>query len=116
MSDVSEPQSAAEQLDADKLPGDQDDPTAGGAYPPDRPLAVDDYGTTPAEERTPEPLDEWVEREMPEDSTAADDPLAPENSPAVSAEEAAMHLTDPPPMGEPGDGYIDPEESSNAGR
>ncbi len=109
MSDPSDTQSTAEQLDADKLPGDQDDPTAGGAYPPDRPLAVDDYGTTPAEARTTEPLEERVQRELPDDAAAADDPLSDINSPAMSAEEAAMHHTDPPPMGEPGGGYFDPD-------
>lgn len=109
MTDASEFPSTAEHLDADKLPGDQDDPTAGGAYPPDEPLAVDDYGTTPAEDRIDEPIAERVEREVPENATAADDPLSPENNPARSAEEAAMHPTDPPPMGEPGGGYFDPD-------
>jgi hypothetical protein len=38
------------------------------AYPPERPLGVDQYGTTPAEERTDEPLEERVRREEPDAS------------------------------------------------
>lgn len=112
MSDSDIPRTT-DALDADKLPGDYDDPTAGGAYPPDKPLAVDGYGTTPAEARISEPIAERVEREVPEDATAADDPLSDENSPARSAEEVAMNPTDPPPMGEPGGGYFDPDEPAD---
>ncbi|MEY2452602.1 MAG: hypothetical protein QOD92_2176 [Acidimicrobiaceae bacterium] len=53
---VDDPQDEAEALDDDEL-------TGGREYPPERPLAVEDYGTTAAEERVPEPLDEFVKRE-----------------------------------------------------
>lgn len=43
--------------------------------PGDRPVGVDDYGTTPEEERENEPLDGRLNREMP-DPTQAADPVA----------------------------------------
>ncbi|MEY2447001.1 MAG: hypothetical protein QOH79_477 [Acidimicrobiaceae bacterium] len=52
-----DPQDQAEALDEDELAGE-------GEYPPERLLGADDYGTTPAEERVPEPLDEFVKREQ----------------------------------------------------
>jgi hypothetical protein len=56
---VDDPQDEAEALDEEELIGERE-------YPPDRPLAVEDYGVTPAEERVPEPLDEFVKREVPD--------------------------------------------------
>jgi hypothetical protein len=53
----------SESLDDDKLSVD---------FPPDEPMAVDDYGTTPQEQRVPEPIDERVEREQPETETAGE--------------------------------------------
>ena len=50
-------QDRAEHLDEDELAGD---------FPPERPLGVEDYGTTPQEERVPEPLYERVKREEPD--------------------------------------------------
>jgi hypothetical protein len=44
----------SELLDEDALPPE---------YPPDRPLGVNQYGTTPQEERVDEPIDERVRRE-----------------------------------------------------
>lgn len=38
------------------------------AFPPERPLGVDQYGTTAAEERIDEPLEERVRREEPDPS------------------------------------------------
>jgi hypothetical protein len=52
-----DPQDEAEALDDDELVGERD-------FPPERPLAVEDYGTTPAEERVPEPLEEFVKRDQ----------------------------------------------------
>jgi hypothetical protein len=52
-----DPQDEAEALDEDELSGQRE-------YPPERLLGADDYGTTPAEERVPEPLDEFVKREQ----------------------------------------------------
>jgi hypothetical protein len=88
-------QEQAEALDDDKLPAE---------YPPEQPLAVDDYGTTPAEEHVTEPLAERVRREEPDfgDPAAArlviDDPAVEpdastsERTGAAPAEEAAMHV------------------------
>lgn len=47
----------SELLDDDVLPPE---------YPPDRPLGVDEYGTTWQEERVDEPLEERVRREEPD--------------------------------------------------
>ena len=148
MSDASDDANYAELLDDDKLPP---------AYPPDEPLAVDEYGVTAAEEAVQEPLAERVAREEPDVVPAAEDPpygdpvgalVAPESAvdeldvtaeevahevtgaerPALDdgdlafgdsttrdvaqerfdarpAEEDAMHVTPPPPMGD-GDDYV----------
>ncbi len=53
----SDSQDEAEALDSDKL---------GDVYPPDRPLGVDQYGTTAAEERVDEPLEERIARDRPD--------------------------------------------------
>jgi hypothetical protein len=50
----------SEVLDDDKLVSD---------FPPDQPLASNDYGVTPAQQRIPEPIDERVRREKPESAT-----------------------------------------------
>jgi hypothetical protein len=54
---IDDPQDEAEALDEDELVGARE-------FPPERPVAVEDYGTTPAEERVPEPLEEFVKREQ----------------------------------------------------
>lgn len=55
---TSDSQSQAEGLDDDRIAGD---------YPPDQPLGAEDYGSTAAEERIDEPLEERVWREEPEE-------------------------------------------------
>jgi hypothetical protein len=55
----------SELLDEDALPAE---------YPPDRPLGVNQYGTTPQEERVDEPLEERIRREEPEER-AGDRPV-----------------------------------------
>src|SRR5947199_209332 len=57
-------QDLAEQLDEDKVDGE---------YPPDRPLGVDTYGTTAAEERVGEPLVEAMAREEPDERWSTGD-------------------------------------------
>jgi hypothetical protein len=153
MSDFSDDPNLSEQLDDDKLPPE---------YPPDRPLGVDQYGITPAEEEVDEPLWERVKREVPDvqpreddseygqpvsvlvepdqgmiDADDEPDAVASESGMPIgelpidaddiafgddtlrdvaqeregtdlSAEEAAMHITAPPPMGD-GDGYLEDE-------
>src|SRR5205807_1943165 len=61
-------QTKAEALDEDELDGE--------TMPPDEPFGVDDYGTTAAEERYGEPLDEFIQREEPE-GVEADDGSTP---------------------------------------
>lgn len=185
MTDIGDQQNRAEALDEDVVSDEYDDPTGALAYPPDRPVGVREYGTTPAEERIPEALDERVRRDTHDpledvtepsdaeltsieseeidnelvateeaaeelsalDDTALDDldgsgePVGRLVEPAdddgewiedvepdavahavledqvdLSAEEVAIHITDDPPFGRLGDGYItvDNDEDSNA--
>jgi hypothetical protein len=168
MTDARDEQDEAEAFDPDLLASDAesyDDPER--LYPPDRPLGATSYGTTPAEERVPEPLEERIRREVPDPLDEIDEPDPEEliaieaeellgddgfddSSDAIdvdeeiarevavgrlvgphadddaedveddeadavalrvfeddlSAEEEAVHLTDDPPFGEPGDGYL----------
>lgn len=60
---MSDPQDSAEALDADKIDDAGDDGAIPEVYPPDRPIGVGSWGTTAEEERRPEPLAEFVERE-----------------------------------------------------
>jgi hypothetical protein len=104
-----DPQDEAEALDEDELAGASE-------YPPERLLGADDYGTTPAEERVPEPLDEFAKREQPDrlrpnraepplliDPESAegleDDEIEPdfatELEAPLPAEEAAIHIIKP---------------------
>lgn len=66
-------QDKAEALDDDML---------GGDLSPNAPLGVEDFGTTPAEERYGEPLDERVRREQPDVTIAVDDPVVLPAGPA----------------------------------
>jgi hypothetical protein len=59
-------QDRAEALDDDKL---------GTEVPPESPLGVEDYGTTAAEERYDEPLEERLRREEPDDPPVDDAPI-----------------------------------------
>ncbi len=59
---TSDSQDMAEMLDSDKI-GGPDDTDLEPDYPPERPMGVDQYGTSPAEEQIPEPLDQRVLRE-----------------------------------------------------
>ncbi|QYG91481.1 hypothetical protein HC251_02865 [Iamia sp. SCSIO 61187] len=90
-------QQRAEALDDDKL---------GAEVPPEEPLGVEEYGTTPAEEAWDEPLEERIAREEPDvpvgdhergepsDPTLSD--VAQEREGAVPAEEAALHVVEDP--------------------
>lgn len=124
---MSDSQDRAEALDDDKLADTSTTPVEDLEYPPDEPMGVDAYGTTAAEERWDEPIDERVGREEPEDGPIGDgmrlvDPdegaagddepdavATAEDASDLSAEEAAIHLTESPPMGD-GDGYLDGED------
>ncbi|HEV7886298.1 MAG TPA: DUF5709 domain-containing protein [Acidimicrobiales bacterium] len=103
----------------DNPPGISGDNDIEGEFPPgDRPRASTDWGTTAREERMDEPLADRVRREVPDRVRAGDEPVgrlvAPDegmidvdDEPAeiatmtgddagLSAEEAAMHITDSP--------------------
>ena len=123
---MSDPQDRAEALDDDKI-SPTDRPVEELDYPPEEPMAVEDYGTTAVEEQVDEPLEERIAREVP-DGAPVDEPVgrlvepgedeigAPdEEADAVarladdgdlSAEEAAVHETTPPPMDDD-DGSVD---------
>jgi hypothetical protein len=109
MTDSQHGQAGAEATDDEKLDGE---------YPPDRPLAVEDYGTTGAEQRIEEPLTERVAREEPDDLGAAGDVGDPfagepatEREAPTPAEVDAIHRTEPPPYRER-DSYVDDDDSS----
>lgn len=130
-----EPQDVAEALDDETTAGDDRGADDELTYvPPDEPLVVDRAGDESRPDQVAETLAERVSREEPEvwagagyddadevgslvgdagaldvesqlvaaqaDRAVVDDDLAP-------AEEAALHLTDDPPMLPLGDGYLD---------
>lgn len=64
------------------------------ALPGDRPLGVDEYGTTAEEQREGEPLGDRLAREEPEPEVAADDPDAPYPAWASEAEPAGRPVED----------------------
>lgn len=82
---ITDSQDIAELLDSDKLPGGPDDPDLEPIYPLDRPLGIDQYGLTAAEEEVEEPFDERVLRDEP-------DPLAVELDGATPSQQAATGL------------------------
>lgn len=63
---MSDPQDTAEALDSDKIDDNVDDEAVPEVYPPDRPMGVGAWGTTAEEERRPEPLADFVQREEPD--------------------------------------------------
>jgi hypothetical protein len=86
-------QNRAEGLDEDKI---------GGDFPPEEPLGADEYGTTAAEERWDEPLEERIAREQPDvlpgDPVVEDDEVddtfddaVQEHEAPIPAEEDAIH-------------------------
>jgi hypothetical protein len=125
MSDLEAPdpdsQDEAEALDVEEISDDADDPEGDLTYPPDHLVGVNQYGITEGEERVDEPLEERISRETPEvfDSLEGEDGTRPvpfdtadpevgrlleeeddldaiaADQPDLSAEESAVHLTDP---------------------
>jgi hypothetical protein len=102
MSMSGDSQDRAEALDTDKLPTDSDDIDAEPEYPLDELLGADEFGVRPAEERFGEPIDERVERELPDplvislDDSEGDMEPSDEDLAAVEAslEEDTLDLTD----------------------
>lgn len=104
----------SERLDDDKLPAD---------FPPDEPLASNDYGVTPQEQRVPEPLDERVRREKPEtalvgeaDGTgrlvAPDEGRPPDEEDRLVANEATGVPAHDRPVGDVGTGDVTTSETA----
>jgi hypothetical protein len=85
-------------LDLDQVLGDDevDDALDTSWSPPERPLAVDEYGTTAAEQEEGETLDQRLAREVPDPNLAAD--LAPD-----AEDEDGVPVDDPLGDGEVGD-------------
>jgi len=73
MSETRDPQDVAESLDPEVLP-EYDDPEGNLLYPPDRPLGVNEYGLSAAEERVDEPLAERARREVPDEFAEIEEP------------------------------------------
>ena len=73
MSEPRDAQDVAESLDPDAL-RDYEDPEGNVQYPPDKPMGVDQYGTTAAEERVDELLEERVGREIADPLDDIDEP------------------------------------------
>ncbi len=63
---MSDPQDSAEAIDADKIDDTGDGEVVQEVYPPEQPLGVGAWGTTANEERRPEPLGDFVQREEPD--------------------------------------------------
>lgn len=130
-----DPQDVAEAFDDDVTAGDDRGADDLETYdPPDRPLVVDHSGDESRPDQVAETLAERVRREEPEVrlgvlddddfevgalvgdvGTLDQEPQlvalaarrAAEGDDLVPAEEAALHLTDDPPMLPLGDGYLD---------
>lgn len=85
-------------LDLDQVLGDDevDDALDTSYSPPERPLGVDEYGTTAAEQEEGETLDQRLAREVPDPNLAAD--LAPD-----PVDEDGVPVDDPLDNGEVGD-------------
>lgn len=81
----------SEATDVDKIARD---------FPPDEPVASDDYGVTDAEEAIEEPLEERMLRYGAEQG--------PDEMPEA-AEEAAVHTGEEPPV-HADDGYLDEDD------
>ena len=69
-----------------------DDPGVADMPMPDRPLGADEWGITEFEERSGEPLDVRLAREVPDGRDRFRDDGV--DSDTLSAEEAAMHVRD----------------------
>ncbi|MBD0839551.1 hypothetical protein ICC28_12670 [Streptomyces sp. TRM68416] len=86
-----EEQEDAAPLDPQNTVGGRtyDDTLDAGYSPPEKPLGVTKHGTTAAEQHEGEPLDERLAQETSESEAAVDEETE-------GAEEAAVHVTEPP--------------------
>ncbi len=96
----------SEALDSDKL---------GDEFPPERPVGVDQYGTTTAEARIGEPIDERVDREEPDESAPEPEnlTLVAEPTPDVEEDLVAQEAVADPRAVDPDEG--DPSERLGEG-
>ncbi len=104
----------SERLDDDKLPAD---------FPPDEPVASNDYGVTPAEQRVPEPLEERVKREKPDTATvgqadqvgrlvAPDEGVHRDDEKSMVADETSRVAPHDRPVGDVGTGDVTTSETA----
>jgi hypothetical protein len=108
-----------DELEAEGIPAIYDalNDDEGMATPRDHPIAATDYGITAEEQRRPEPLADRVRREQPDIFVGDEEPVGrlvspdagggaddeptevameTEDDAGESAEEAAVHIIDPP--------------------
>jgi hypothetical protein len=83
----------AVQLDDEEtLEGDPEvDPLDSGYVPPDRPVALDDFGTTLTEEREGESLDRRLAREEPDVSDEGEGGVRDPRAGRIVAEDEGIH-------------------------
>lgn len=117
---MSDAQDRAEALDDDKVGAGEVGEDVREEYPPDEALAVDmrpvpgetgDAADPTSVGRLVDPADADIgladdEADAVADLASADEPGSEENPDDLSAEEAAVHGTDSPPMHPKGDGYV----------
>jgi hypothetical protein len=119
MSDIADFETAGTSPVEDNPPGISGDNDFEGAFPPgDEPIGVEEWGTTAREEQADEPLAQRVLREEPDyepgddgvvgrlvqpdggmvdfDREGTEIATMTDDDGALSAEEAAMHITDSP--------------------
>src|SRR6187397_2666072 len=74
MSDLGDAQDLAESVDAEVVADDEDDPEGLLQYPAEALVGSRGYGTTAAEERVGEPLEERIHHEIPDPLDAVAEP------------------------------------------
>ncbi len=105
----------SEVLDDDKLVSD---------FPPDQPLASNDYGVTPTEQRVPEAIADRVKREKPETAmvgqtdgvgrlVAPDEGSGPDEEKAMVADEIDRVADHDLPVGDVGTGDTTTYDTAN---
>lgn len=110
----SDPQEQSEAVDSDKI---------GDEYPPEKPLGVEEYGITAAEERVDESLEERAARDEPdilvpdpEDISLVAEPVPDVESELIASEATpdprSVELDEGDPSERFGDASVPAEESA----
>ena len=92
-----------------------DDPLDEGYSPPEKPRGVEAFGTTAAEEREGETLEQRLRQEEPDPAMAVDDPLADDDrgSGAEGGSEADEFLDEDQVGGRRAGRLVDPDEGAH---